>query len=107
MQCVEALVCLKFIIHNKIMCRIQNFGTWKQDCVIKTREIFSFLPLISNSVTIVVTWTSDMVPVLSKEFLDTQEITESRFTLKRVGDMIRTHSQFKLCFFLFSVVTSS
>ena len=48
-----------------------------------------------------------MVPVLSKEFLDTQEITESRFTLKRVGDMIRTHSQFKLCFFLFSVVTSS
>ena len=27
------------------------FGTEKQDCVIKTREMFSFLPLMNNSVT--------------------------------------------------------
>ena len=29
-----------------------SFGTAKYDCVIKTREMFSFLPLINNSVTI-------------------------------------------------------
>ena len=28
------------------------FGTAKLDCVIKTREIFRFVPLINNSVTI-------------------------------------------------------
>ena len=31
---------------------LTSFGTLKYDCVIKTREMFSFLPLINNSVTI-------------------------------------------------------
>ena len=30
-----------------------SFGTLKYDCVTKIREMFSFLPLINNSVTIV------------------------------------------------------
>ena len=37
------------------MCRefnLTSFGTLKYDCVIKTIEILSFLPLINNSVTI-------------------------------------------------------
>ena len=37
--------------------------------------------------------TSDIAPVLSKEFLDTQATIECGFTLKRVHDMIRTYSQ--------------
>ena len=35
-----------------------------------------------------------MALVLSKEFLDIQTTIECRFTLKRVRDMIRTHSHF-------------
>ena len=31
---------------------LTSFGTFKYDCVIKTIEILSFLPLINNSVTI-------------------------------------------------------
>ena len=34
---------------------------------------------------------SEMAPVLSNEFLDIQATTESRFTLKRVYGMIKTH----------------
>ena len=33
------------------------------------------------------------MPVLSKTFLDIEATIESGFTLKRVRDMIRTHSQ--------------
>ena len=35
----------------------------------------------------------DTAPVLSKEFLEIQATTEFRFSLKGVGDMIRTYSQ--------------
>ena len=35
--------------------------------------------------------TSDIVPVSSKEFLDTQATIECRFTLKRICEMIITH----------------
>ena len=40
--------------HNKVLCRISSniFGKAKKDSVIKTREMFSFLLLIKNSVTI-------------------------------------------------------
>ena len=31
---------------------LKSFGTLKYDCVIKTREIFNFLPLINNSVSL-------------------------------------------------------
>ena len=41
---------------------------------------------------VAVTLTSDIAPVLSKEFLDIQPTTERRFTLIRLCDMIRTHS---------------
>ena len=39
--------------YNKIVRRMYSnfFGTAKKSCVIKKREIFSFLPLIDNSVT--------------------------------------------------------
>ena len=40
---------------------------------------------------VAVTYTSDIAPVSSKEFLDIQAIIESRFTLKRVRDMIITY----------------
>ena len=36
---------------------------------------------------------SDIAPVLSKEFFDIQVTIECRFDLKRVYDMIRTHSR--------------
>ena len=36
-------------------------------------------------------WTSDIVPFSSKEFLYFQEASESKFTLKRVCDMIITN----------------
>ena len=44
-----------------------------------------------------VAYTSDIAPVLSKEFIDIQATTECRFTLKRVRDMIRTYSQYEIC----------
>ena len=31
---------------------LTSFGTLEYDCVMKTREIFNFLPLINNSVTV-------------------------------------------------------
>ena len=40
-----------------------------------------------------ITLTSDIVPVSSKEFLDTQATIACVFTLKHVCDMIRTYSQ--------------
>ena len=42
---------------------------------------------------VAVTSTSNIAPVLSKEFLDIQVTTECRFTIKRVCDMIKTYSQ--------------
>ena len=40
---------------------------------------------------VAVTYNSDIALVSSKRFLDIQAITECRFTLKRVGDMIITY----------------
>ena len=40
-----------------------------------------------------VTLTSDIMTVSSKEFLNIQETPEHLFTLKRLCDMKRTHSQ--------------
>ena len=40
---------------------------------------------------VLVTKTSDIAPVSSKEFLDIQGTTECRFILKRICDMIGTH----------------
>ena len=37
--------------------------------------------------------TSDIVPVSKNDFLLIQATIESRFTLKRVRDMIRTHRE--------------
>ena len=49
---VEVLVCLEF--HNKIFPRTKSNIFWHSNigCVIKTREMFSFLCLVNNSVTI-------------------------------------------------------
>ena len=47
---------------------------------------------------VAVTWTSDIAPVLRKEFLDTQANIECGFTLKRVRSMIR-RSSFYWCLF--------
>ena len=41
----------------------------------------------------VVTETSDIAPVSSKEFLDVQKIIECTFTLKRKRDILTTKSQ--------------
>ena len=37
--------------------------------------------------------TSDITPILSKEFLEIQATVECGFTLKHICDMIRTYSQ--------------
>ena len=42
---------------------------------------------------VAVTWTSDITPISSKEFLDLQTTIECGLTLKRVRDMIRTCNQ--------------
>ena len=43
-----------------------------------------------------VTWTSDIVPVFSKELLEIYATREYEFTLKRVRDMTRTCSSMQL-----------
>ena len=43
---------------------------------------------------VAVFWTSDFVPVSSKEFPDIQETIERGFTLKSLRDIIRTYSHF-------------
>ena len=47
---------------------------------------------------VAVTYTSDFVPALSKEFLDIQATIECGFTLKRICDMTRTYSQWQSIF---------
>ena len=41
---------------------------------------------------VAVIFTSDIAPVLSKEFLDIQATIECGYTLKRVRDMIKTYN---------------
>ena len=45
-----------------------------------------------GSNTVAVTYSSTLAPVSSKEFHDIQATTECGFILKRVCDIIRTHS---------------
>ena len=47
------LLKLSFIrnFHNKQIVELSPFGSLKDDCVIKTSEMFSFLPLMNSSVT--------------------------------------------------------
>ena len=47
MQFVEVLFYLEFSVEFSLT----SFGTLKYDYVIKTREMFNFLPLINKSVT--------------------------------------------------------
>ena len=47
LQFVEVFAIKKWVVFS-----LTSFGTLKYDWVIKTREIFNFLPLINNSVTI-------------------------------------------------------
>ena len=49
--CWSALLFGIFIIKTWVEFNLTSFGTLKYDYVIKTREIFNFLPLINNSVT--------------------------------------------------------
>ena len=49
--------------------------------------------VIVGSNPLAVTWTSDMMPVWSKEFLGIHATIQCRFTLKLVCDMIITYSQ--------------
>ena len=49
--------------------------------------------MVVSSIPVAVTYTSDIVLVSSKEFLDIQATIESRFTLKVIRDMIITYSQ--------------
>ena len=50
---LEALFYLEFSKQKKcVEFSLTSFGTLKHDCVIKTSEMLSFLPLIKSSVTI-------------------------------------------------------
>ena len=49
--CWSSLLFGIFIIKKWVVFNLTSFGILKYDCVIKTREIFNFLPLINNSVT--------------------------------------------------------
>ena len=48
--------------------------------------------MVVASIPVAVTSIPDFAPILRKEVLDIQATKESRFTLKRVSDKIRTHS---------------
>ena len=52
LQFVEVLFYSEFLRKKWVVFSLTSFGTLKYDWVIKTREIFKFLPLINNSVTI-------------------------------------------------------
>ena len=66
----------------------QSFGQLDQmvECLFTNYVVVSASP-------VVVAWTSDIAPVLSKEFLDIQATIECGFTLKCVRDMITRYSQ--------------
>ena len=51
-QFVEVLFYSEIWQKKWVVCSLRSFGTLKYDCVIKIREIFNFLPLKNNSVTI-------------------------------------------------------
>ena len=48
--------------------------------------------MVVGSSPVAVTYTSDIIPVSSKEFSDTHAALECGFTLKGVRDMIRTYN---------------
>ena len=45
-QFVEVLFCVEFLNKKCVVFIPMSFGTLKYDCIIKTREMFNFLPLI-------------------------------------------------------------
>ena len=47
---------------------------------------------VEDSIPVAVTWISDITHVLSMDFLKIKANKKCRFTLKRVCDMIKTHS---------------
>ena len=49
--------------------------------------------MVAGSNPVAVAQLSDIMPVSSEEFLDLQATTKRIFTLKRISDMIRIHSQ--------------
>ena len=49
--------------------------------------------MVVGSSLVAVTYTSDIAPVSSEEFLDIQATVVCGFTLKRARNMIRTYSQ--------------
>ena len=49
--CWSSLLFGIFMIKKWVEFSLTSFETLKYDCVIKTREIFDFLPLINNLVT--------------------------------------------------------
>ena len=49
--CWSSLLFGLFIMKKWVVFNLTSFGTLKYDYIIKTREIFDFLPLINNSVT--------------------------------------------------------
>ena len=51
-QFVEVPLFEIFMIKNWVEFSLTSFGNLKYNCVVKTREMFNFLPLINNSVTI-------------------------------------------------------
>ena len=58
-------------------------------------ECFFTKYVVVGSNPLAVTLTSDITPVLNKEFLDIKANTWCRFTPKRVCDMVRKLSQIK------------
>ena len=45
-----------------------------------------------DSIPVAATWMSDIAPVLNMYFIDIKANKKCRFNLKRVCDMIKTHS---------------
>ena len=50
--CWSSLLFGIFMIKKLVKFSLTSFGTFKYDCVIRTIEMFNFLPLINNLVTI-------------------------------------------------------
>ena len=49
--------------------------------------------MVVGSSQVAVTYTSDPIPAFKKDFADIQATIECRFTLKRIGDMIKIQNK--------------
>ena len=74
--------------HNHLVCKRTLNHLTKLTSLAKWLSVCLQIKVVMGSNSIAVTKTSNIAPVLSKEFVYIQETKECRFTLKRVNDIL-------------------